>query len=168
MPRSGGGEGCRCWRHWLGSRLVGQPRPLVHDHGSADRRGPRFLTDARCRSILRLFRPPVQGLLVRRHRDAQLVDRHAQTSGAEHGTLWHIPARGGKPVGPDLNDWINGLNLNKFKVAPVSWKGLRVHIAQRPDGLITVLPTTTGAVRCVGRKDLRAAPAGWCCSRSWG
>jgi hypothetical protein len=53
----------------------------------------------------------------------------------------------GELVGPDLSTWVNDLKLHypgqmQFSLAPVSWKALRVHVAQRPDGLIAVLPYT--------------------------
>jgi hypothetical protein len=46
----------------------------------------------------------------------------------------------GQLVGPDLYKWVNDLGTSKWKLEPGSMPSLRVHVAQRPDGLVAVLP----------------------------
>ena len=46
----------------------------------------------------------------------------------------------GELVGPDLTSWLNTVTSAVHPLTAASWEGLRAHIAQRPDGLVAILP----------------------------
>jgi hypothetical protein len=57
----------------------------------------------------------------------------------------------GALVGPDLTSWLNQVTSPNHPLTAASWEGLRAHIAQRPDGLIAVLPySPVGNVQVFG------------------
>lgn len=62
----------------------------------------------------------------------------------------------GELVGPDLTAWLNQVTSPKFPLTAASWEGLRAHIAQRPDGLVAVLPySPPGNVQILVRRPVR-------------
>ncbi len=68
-----------------------------------------------------------------RLRDGSIVELDA----ASQTLLIH-----GASVGPNLSTWLNSVSSSKFPLAPISSAQLRVHIAERPDGLIALVPYT--------------------------